>query len=85
MSLNEIYQLLSLLISRSWPYGSGIYDYAISSNPTQASFTQYNNMWKLYQWLVAGRLFSPSSLVSSINKTYRHDIAEMLWKVTLTP
>ena len=38
---------------------------------------------KLYQWLAAGRWFSPSTPVSSTNKTYRHDINEILLKVVL--
>jgi hypothetical protein len=36
---------------------------------------------KVCQWLVAGRLFSPSTPVSSTNKTDRHDITEVLLKV----
>ena len=35
------------------------------------------------QLLVAGRLFSPGTPVSSINKTDRHDITEILLKVAL--
>jgi hypothetical protein len=35
---------------------------------------------KVYQWLAAGRWFSP---VSSINKTDRHDITEIMLKVAL--
>ena len=38
---------------------------------------------KVYQWLATGRWFSAGPLVSSINKTDRHDIAEILLKVTL--
>ena len=40
------------------------------------------------QWPVAGRWFSPGTRVSSNNKTDRHDIAEILLKVssnTITP
>ena len=33
---------------------------------------------KVCQWLVKGRLFSPGTPVSSINKTDRHDITEIL-------
>ena len=45
---------------------------------------------KVCQWLAAGRWFSLGTPVSSINKTDRHDIAEILLKValntiTLTP
>ena len=45
---------------------------------------------KVWQWLAAGRWFSPGILVSSTNKTDHHDIAEIFLKValkalTLTP
>jgi hypothetical protein len=33
--------------------------------------------------LAAGRWFSPGTVVSSINKTNRHDMAEILLKVAL--
>ena len=35
------------------------------------------------QWLVAGRLFSPGTPISSTNKTDRHDIIEIMFKVAL--
>jgi hypothetical protein len=38
---------------------------------------------KVYQWLATGQRFSPGTLVSSINKTDHHDIAEILLKVAL--
>ena len=38
---------------------------------------------KAYQLLVHGRWFSPGTLVSSTNKTDRHDITEILLKVAL--
>ena len=38
---------------------------------------------KVWQRLVAGRWFFPGTPVSSTNKTYRHDIAEILLKVGL--
>ena len=40
---------------------------------------------KVCQWLGPGRWFSLGSGVSSTNKTDRHDIAEILLKVALTP
>jgi hypothetical protein len=45
---------------------------------------------KVWQWLAAGRWFSPGILVSAINKTDHHDITEIFLKVvlkalTLTP
>jgi hypothetical protein len=38
---------------------------------------------KVYQLLAQGRWFSPGSPASSITKTGRHDIAEILLKVVL--
>jgi hypothetical protein len=38
---------------------------------------------KVCQWLATGQWFSPSPLVSSTNKTDRHDITEILIKVAL--
>ena len=38
---------------------------------------------KVCQWLAAGRYFSSGTLVSSTNKTDRHDITEILLKVAL--
>jgi hypothetical protein len=38
---------------------------------------------KVYQLLTHGRWFSPGTLASSTAKTGRHDIAEILLKVTL--
>jgi hypothetical protein len=37
----------------------------------------------VHQLLMTGRWFSPGSPVSSINKTDRHDIVEILLKVAL--
>jgi hypothetical protein len=45
-------------------------------NPTEL----YNNV---YAFFAAGRWFSPSTPVSSTNKTDCHDIAEILLKVAL--
>jgi hypothetical protein len=39
---------------------------------------------KVYQLLAHGRWFSPGTPASSITKTDRHDIAEILLKVTLS-
>jgi hypothetical protein len=38
---------------------------------------------KVCQWLTTGQWFSPGTSVSSTNKTDRHDITEILLKVTL--
>ena len=39
---------------------------------------------KVCQWLATGLWFSPGTLVSSTNKTDRHDITEILLKVDLS-
>jgi hypothetical protein len=38
---------------------------------------------KVCQWLATDRWFSPGTLVSSTSKSYRHDITEILLKMTL--
>jgi hypothetical protein len=38
---------------------------------------------KVHQWLAAGRWFSAGTPVSSTDKTYRHDMTEILLKVAL--
>jgi len=53
----------------------------VSSNPAQARCTRYNIAF--FQWLAKGRKFSPGIPLSSTNKTDRHDIAEILLRVTL--
>ena len=58
-----------------------------SSNLAQARWTLCD---KVCQWLEKGLWFTLSTLVSSTNKTHRHDITEILLKVelntkTLTP
>jgi hypothetical protein len=54
-----------------WQYKPGIHD---------ASFA-FKSPFKL--WLTTGRWFSLDTPVSSTNKTYRHDITEILLKVAL--
>ena len=58
--------------SLSWSYLSWIYNYL---------YKQCLSPLKL--WLVTNLWFSPCTLVSSTNKTDRHDITEILLKVTL--
>jgi len=40
-------------------------------------------MYTVYLYIATGRWFSPGTLVSSTNKTDRHDITEILLKVVL--
>ena len=55
-----------------------------SVNPTQSGCTRYNIMWYSLSVTCACRWFSSDIPVSSINKTDRHDIAEILLKVALS-
>jgi hypothetical protein len=57
----------------------------VSSNPAQTRFTRLNIIVcdKVCQWLAAGQWFSLGTPVSSTNKTDRHDITEILLKVSL--
>ena len=86
--------------SWSWSYGSWIYNYLCNQClspltlwvwiPLMVSVLDTTLCDKVCQWLAAGRGFSPGNPVSSINKTDRHDITEILLKVvlntiTLTP
>ena len=79
--------------SSSWSYGSWIYNYLCNQ------FLSALTLWvrttlrrgelnttlcdKVCQWLVTGRWFSPGSPVSSTNKTDRHDLTEILLKVSI--
>jgi hypothetical protein len=75
--------------SWSWSYGSWIYNYlysisaytittkVVSSNPANGEVYSIHYC----QWLTAGWWFSPGTLVSSTNKTDRHNITEILLKV----
>ena len=70
-----------------WYYGSWIYNYLGNSCllplklwvqiPLMARCSWYNIMCKVCWW------FFPDTLVSSTNKTDRHDITEILLKVAL--
>ena len=83
-----------------WSYGSWIYNniynqylsplklwVRISLRRDVPYTTLCDKVWK---WLMAGWWFSPGTTISSINKTERHHISEILLKValdtnTLTP
>ena len=79
--------------SWSWSCSSWIYNYlcnkCLSSLPLgvrillKQCVLDTTISHKVCQWLAAGRWFSPGTPVSSINKTDRHDIAEILLKVAL--
>jgi len=60
--------------SRSWSYGSWIYNHLCNQCLSPLSD-------KVYHLLAHGRWFSPGTPASSTTKTGRHDIAEILLKV----
>ena len=75
-------------------YGSWIYNYLCNQClspltlwvriPLRQGVPVQNTLCdKVCQWLAAGMWFSPGTLVSSTNKTGRHDITEILLKVAL--
>ena len=74
-----------------WSYSSWIYNYLCNlclsplmlwvRLPLRARSTTLCD--KVCHWLLADRWFSPGLLVSSTNKTDRHDITEILLKVAL--
>jgi hypothetical protein len=73
-----------------WPYGSWIYNYLCNQ--------RLSPLWlwvrisiksrcttlcdKVCQWLATGRWYSSDPPVSSTNKTDRHDLTEIVLKVT---
>jgi len=76
----------------SWLYGSWIYNYLCNLCLSPLMLWVWTSWWdvldttlcdKVCQWLATGRWFSPGTPVSSINKTDRHDINEILLKVAL--
>ena len=68
--------------SWSWSYGCWIYNYLCNQCLSRCEFESRSGD-TVCQWLATGQWFSPSTPVSSINKTDRHDIAEILVKVAL--
>ena len=75
-----------------WSYGSWIYNYICNQYISPLMLYVRISIRvrcttlcdKVCQWLVTGRWFSPGPPVSSTNKTDRHDITEILLKVTLS-
>ena len=57
--------------------------YVVSSHPVHGEVYSATLCDKVCQCLAVGRLFSPGTPVSSINKIDRHDITEILLKVAL--
>jgi hypothetical protein len=79
--------------SWSWSYDSWIYNYLCNQChsslmlwvriPFRRGVLDTTICDKVCQSLAAGRWFSPGTPVSSINKTYCHDITEILLKVAI--
>ena len=89
-----LYPRDSLGRGASWPwsYGSWIYNYLCNQYLSPRMLwvrisirARCTILWcdKVCQWLATGWWFSPSTPISSTNKTDRHDIAEILLKVVL--
>jgi len=72
--------------SWSWSYGSWIYNYLWHQclSPFRRGVLDTTLCDKVCQWVAAGRWFSPGTPVSSINKTHRQDITQILLKVALS-
>jgi len=91
-NMTEIAYIVTLLWS--WSYGSWIYSYLWTQClslltlwvriPFRRVVLDTTICYKVCEWLVAGGSFSSGTSVSSTNKTYRHDITEILWKVALS-
>jgi len=89
-NLLTVYHLLHEEPSRSWSYGSWIYNYLCNQcllpptlwvrTPHRRGIFVNTLCDRICQWLATGRWFSP---VSSTNKTDRHAIVEILLKVAL--
>ena len=79
--------------SWSWSYGSWINNYPCNQCllpltlwvriPLRRGVLDTSLCDEVCQWLETGRWFSPGTPISSTNKTDRHDITEILLKVTL--
>ena len=76
----------------SWSYGSWIYNYMCHQCLSQLTLWVRTLSWRgvlditlcVRQWFATGRLLSPGTPVSSINKADRHNITEILLKVALS-
>jgi len=90
--MTEIAYIVTLLWS--WSYGSWIYSHLWTQClslltlwvriPFRRVILDTTICYKVCEWLAAGRWFSPGTPLSFTNKTYRHDITEILWKVALS-
>jgi len=79
-----------LRLSWSWSYGSWIYNYLCNQCLSPLKLWVWTLFMqgvlnatlcdKVCQWFATGRWFSLGTLVSSTNKTDRHDITEILLK-----
>ena len=72
---------LSQILLWSLSYGVWINNYLSNQRLSHLTLYLIQHYVTSYQWPVTYRWFSPCTPVSSINKTDRHDIAEILLKV----
>ena len=89
----KIYNLFGGCHGRLWWYGGWIYYYLCNQClsalklwiriPLRGGVLDTTLCDKVWQWLATGRWFSPGTPVFSTNKTYCHDITEILLKVAL--
>jgi hypothetical protein len=93
-SLFEVYFIkLNRGSSWSWSYGTNVVEFTTTSAYHHYSCEFESRSWrgildtklcdKVCQWLAKGRWFSPGTTISTTNKTDRHDITEIVLKVTL--
>ena len=82
MLISHIMWLRGLL--SPWSYGSWIYNYLFNRCLSPLMWVRISTRarcttlcYKVCQWLATGRWFSPGPLVSSTDKTDRHDITEI--------
>jgi hypothetical protein len=83
MVFNATFNNISVISWRSVLLSVPITTKVVSSNPAHGEVYSIQHCYKVCQWLVACRGFSLGILVSSINKTDRHDMTEILLKVAL--
>jgi hypothetical protein len=93
MSLSMVFSYVQEGPSWSWSNGSLIYNYLCNQwlsplmlwfrIPLRWGVLDATLSYKVCQWLVVSRWFSPDNPVSSTNKSDRHDIAEIWLKVVI--
>ena len=75
LSFIDSWLLITILVSAN--------SEVVSPNRVDAEVYSIKHYMTVFEWLATGWCFSLGSSISSTNKTYSHDIAEILLKVTL--